>query len=173
MGCRLAWVGVTKGLVLFGRRRTRWALVAAFALAVAWPVATGDAATTRNAAVPAKLLGVWHKTMTQADWHRAGVSRDAGVYTFVIKKTGAVTVYRPGDYGTSCGSSCSDFTTTFRPSDGRLRLGPVPVCSFEGIYSWRLAGEDVDRGARRRHEVRGSRNLLRRSLEALTLPVFG
>jgi hypothetical protein len=24
-----------------------------------------------------------------------------------------------------------------------------------------------------RHEVRGSRNLLRRSLEALTLPVFG
>ena len=92
MGCWLAWVGVTKGLLLVGRRCTRRAIVAAFALAVAWPVVTVDAATTRTAAVPAKLLGVWHKTMTQADWHRAGVSRDAGVYTFVIKKTGAVTV---------------------------------------------------------------------------------
>ena len=143
MGCRFAWVGVTKGPLLFGRRCTRRAIVAAFALAVAWPVASVDAATTRTAAVPAKLLGVWHKTMTQADWHRAGVSRDAGVYTFVIKKTGAVTVYRPGDYGTSCGSSCSDFTTTFRPSDGRQRLGPVPVCSFGGIYSWRRAGRTL------------------------------
>jgi hypothetical protein len=111
---------------------------------MAWPVATGDAATARTAAVPAKLLGVWHKTMTKAEWDRAGVYREAGVYTFVIKKTDAVTVYRPGDYRTSCGNSCSeDFTTTFRPSDGRLRLGPVPVCSFEGIYSWRLAGRTL------------------------------
>ena len=45
---RLAWVGVTKGPLLFGRRRTRWAIVAAFAFAVAWPVATVDAATTRE-----------------------------------------------------------------------------------------------------------------------------
>jgi hypothetical protein len=129
---------------MFGRRSTRWAIVAALALAMASPVVTGDAATTRTRAVPAKLLGVWHKTMTQAEWNRAGVYRQAGVYTFVIKKTGVVTVYLPGDYRTSCGSSCSeDFTTTFRTSAVRLRLGPVPVCSFEGIYSWRLAGRTL------------------------------
>ena len=129
---------------MLGRRCTCWAIVAAFALAMVWPVATGAAATTRTATVPAKLLGVWHKTMTAAEWNRAGVYRDPGVYTFVIKKTGAVTVYKPGDYRTSCGTSCSeDFTTTFRPSGGRLRLGPVPVCSFGGMYGWRLAGRTL------------------------------
>jgi hypothetical protein len=125
---------------VFGRRCTRWAIVPAFALAIAWPVATGGATTARTGAVPAKLLGVWHKTMTRAEWEHAGVYRDVGVSTFVIKKTGTVTVYKPGDYRTSCGSSCSeDFTTTFRPSGGHLVLGNVPVCSFEGVYSWRLA----------------------------------
>jgi hypothetical protein len=39
--------------------------------------------------------------MTRAEWERAGVYRDVGVYTFVIKKTGAVTVYKPGEYRTS------------------------------------------------------------------------
>ena len=67
-------------------------------MAIAWPVATGGAATTRAGAVPVKLLGVWHKTMTRAEWEHAGVYRDVGVYTFVIKKTGMVTVYKPGDY---------------------------------------------------------------------------
>jgi hypothetical protein len=118
--------------------------VAAFALAVASPLATAGAATTRTGIVPAKLLGVWHKTMTKAEWDRAGVYRQAGVYTFVIKKPGTVTVYLPGDYRTSCGSACSeDFTTTFRPTGGRLTLGSVPVCSFKGVYSWRLVGRTL------------------------------
>jgi hypothetical protein len=129
---------MTKGLLVWGRRCTRWTIVAAFAIAMAWPVATGGADTNRTAAVPTKLLGVWHKTMTRAEWERAGVYRDVGVYTFVIKKTGAVTVYKPGEYRTSCGSSCSDFTTTFRLNGGRLTLGSVPVCSFQGVYSWPL-----------------------------------
>jgi hypothetical protein len=129
---------------VFARRCTRWAIVAAFALAMVWPLATGGAATTRTGTVPAKLLGVWHKKMTKAEWDRAGVYRDVGVYTFVVKKTGTVTVYRPGDYRTSCGSSCSeDFTTTFRPTSGRLTLGSVPVCSFKGVYSWHLLGRTL------------------------------
>ena len=90
--------------------------------------------------MPAKLLGVWHKTMTRAEWEHAGVYRDAGVYTLVITKTGAVTVYKPGDYRAGCGTACSDFTTTFQPSARRLTLGSVPVCSFKGTYSWRLNG---------------------------------
>jgi hypothetical protein len=117
--------------------------VAVIALAIAWPVTIGGAARIRTGAVPAKLLGVWHKTMTQAEWQHAGVSRDAGVYTFVIKKTGAVTVYKPGEYRASCGSVCEDFTTTFRPNGGRLTLGSVPVCSFKGVYSWHLTGSTL------------------------------
>lgn len=128
-----------------GHGGTRSAIVVAFALATAWPVAAGGAATTRAAAVPPKLLGVWHKTMTKAEWERAGVSRDAGVYTFVIKKTGAVTVYLPGEYRPSCSSACSqDFTTAFKTTGAhRLTLGSVPVCSFEGVYSWYLAGKTL------------------------------
>ena len=82
--------------------------------------------------------------MTKAEWDRAGVYREAGVYTFVIKKTGTVTVYLPGDYRTSCSNSCSeDFTTTFRPTADRLTLGSVPVCSFKGLYSWHLVGRTL------------------------------
>lgn len=129
---------------MFARRTTQLAIVAAFALAMAWPLATGGAATTRTRTVPAKLLGVWHKTMTKAEWARAGVYREAGVYTFVIKKTGSVTVYLPGDYRTSCSNSCSeDFTTTFRPTADRLTLGSVPVCSFKGVYRWHLVGRTL------------------------------
>ena len=84
---------------MLGRRRrcTQWPLAAAFALALTWSAATGGAATTRTGHVPVKLLGVWHKTMTKAQWKRAGVTREVGVYTFLVKKTGTVTVFRPGD----------------------------------------------------------------------------
>ena len=47
---------------------------------------------------------------------------------------------RAGQYSTACGIGCSDVTTTFRPSGARLTLGSVPVCSFKGVYSWRLSG---------------------------------
>ena len=60
-------------MTVLGHRCTRWALLAAFALALTWPAATGGAATTETGAVPAKLGGVWHKTMTKAEWARAGV----------------------------------------------------------------------------------------------------
>jgi hypothetical protein len=118
-------------------------LAAAFALALAltWSAATGGAATTRTGLVPVKLLGVWQKTMTNAQWK--GVTREAGVYTFLVKKAGAVTIYRPGDYRPGCSACTEDFTTTFRPNGGRLTLGSVPVCSFKGVYSWHLTGRTL------------------------------
>ena len=130
---------------MLGRRRrcTQWPLAAAFALALTWSAATGGAATTRTGHVPVKLLGVWHKTMTKAQWKRAGVTREVGVYTFLVKKAGTVTIYRPGDYQPGCSSCTEDFTTTFRPNGGRLTLGSVPVCSFEGVYSWHLTGRTL------------------------------
>jgi hypothetical protein len=117
-------------------------MLGAFALALTWPVATGGAATSRTGALPTKLLGVWHKTMSKAEWERAGVTRDVGVYVFVVKKTGLITIYKPGAYLPTCGA-CQDFTTTFTTTGSRLTLGSVPVCSFKGIYSWRLAGRTL------------------------------
>ena len=129
---------------MLARRRkcTQWPLVAAIALALTWSAAAGGAATSRRGHVPVKLLGVWHKTMTKAQWDRAGVVRDVGVYTFLVKKAGTVTIYKPGDYRSGC-SGCTDFTTTFRPNGGRLTVGSVPVCSFEGVYSWHLTGRTL------------------------------
>jgi hypothetical protein len=117
------------------RRRTQLPLLAAVACALIFPALAGGA----RHGVPAKLLGVWHKTMTHAQWERAGVARDVGVYTFVVKKAGTVTVYKPGGYQAGC-SACADFTTTFSPVAARVTLGNVPVCSFKGVYSWRLTG---------------------------------
>jgi hypothetical protein len=117
-------------------------MVAAFTLALTWPAATGDAATTGTGDVPVKLVGVWRKSMTKAEWDRAGVIRQAGVYVFVVKKVGFITIYRPGDYRPGCGA-CQDFTTTLRTTGDRLTLGSVPVCSSKGVYSWRLAGRTL------------------------------
>jgi len=127
---------------VLGRRCTQWLFVVAFVLGLCWPAARGGAVTTPTARVPVSLVGVWHKTMTKAQWERAGVTRDAGVYTFLVKKAGAITVYRPGDYRPGC-STCEDFTTTFRPSGDRLTLGKVPVCSFVGVYGWQLSGRTL------------------------------
>lgn len=124
------------------RRCAQLPLVAAVAFALTGPAVTGAASSIPTGGVPADLLGVWHKTMTAAQWERAGVARDAGVYTFVVKKAGTVTIYKPGAYQPGCGA-CADFTTAFSTNAGRLTLGSVPVCSFKGVYSWRLAGRSL------------------------------
>jgi hypothetical protein len=125
------------------RRSTRWAIAAAFALAIACPVVTEAATTTRAADVPAKLDGVWHKNMTQADWDRIGVSRAVGIFTIVIKKTGDVIVYLPGTYRSGCSSCPPDFETTITTAGARLALGSVPVCSFKGVYGWTVSGRTL------------------------------
>ena len=112
---------------MLGRRCTQWSITVAFALVVASPVATTGAAA-RTADVPAKLLGAWHKRMTQAEWDRLGGARASGVYTLVIKKTGDVIIYLPGGY--------RDFATTITTAGARLTVGNVPACSFKGTYSW-------------------------------------
>jgi hypothetical protein len=118
------------------RRCTVWAIPLALALAIALPAATGGAATGRTGELPANLRGVWHKTMTQKEWDRAGVYRTVGVYTAVIKKTGAVVIYLPNAYRAGCGSCASDFATTITTNAGHLTVGNVPACSFKGAYSW-------------------------------------
>jgi hypothetical protein len=127
---------------MLSRTCRQWAMAAAFVLVVAWPVATGGAAT-RAAVVPAKLLGVWHKKMTQAEWDRVGVYRAVGVYTAVIKKTGNVIIYLPGGYRSGCRSCTPDFATTITTDGARLTLGSVPVCSFKGTYSWIVSGRTL------------------------------
>src|SRR3954454_18987153 len=111
------------------RRCGQLPLAAALAIALACPAVTAAASTAGTSRVPVKLLGVWHKTMTSAQWEHAGVARDAGGYTFVVKKPGTVTIYKPGDYRPGCSACAEDFTTTFSPTGSHLTIGNVPVCS--------------------------------------------
>ena len=87
---------------------------------------TEAATTTRTAGVPAKLVGVWHKNMTQAEWDRVGVSRALGVYTIVIKKTGQVIVYLPGTYRAGCTLCFPDFETNLTTASAGLMLEGSP-----------------------------------------------
>jgi hypothetical protein len=127
------------------RRPKRWAIAAACALAIAsaWQVATGIAAAARAPDLPPELVGVWHKNMTQADWDRIGVSRSVGVHTIVIGKSGDVIAYQPGPYRPGCSACNQDFQTTIKTTGGRLTLGSVPVCSFEGVYRWTVSGRTL------------------------------
>ena len=91
-----------------------WAVVLAVAVVVI-PVAS--AADTEASAVPAKLTGRWTRTVTAADWKRAGatgfVTSFVGPYTMVVKANGKVSII--------------DFTATFSPlSGGRLSMRGVP-----------------------------------------------
>src|SRR5262245_42925377 len=113
------------------------------AIASICQVATEAAAATRAADVPAKLVGVWHKNMTQAEWDRIGVSRSVGVYTIVIRKSGDVIVYKPGAYRPGCSACIQDFQATIKTTGARLTLGSVPVCSFKGLYKWTVSGRTL------------------------------
>lgn len=108
--------------------------------AAVW-AAAALATPTRGHAAPAKLVGVWHRKMTQAQWSRYEVSRPAGLYTMVFTKDGQLWVFLPGSYRASCGISCStpDFITPFTTAGPRLTLATAPVCGFKGIYHWAVS----------------------------------
>ena len=109
-----------------------WAVVLVVA-AVVVPIAS--AADTKAGAVPANLVGRWTRTVTAADWKRAGatgfVTSVVGPQTMVVKANGNVTVV--------------DFTAKFLPlSGGRLSISGVPVCyAKKGLYGWKVAGRKL------------------------------
>jgi hypothetical protein len=92
-----------------------------------------DASATDNeaSAVPNTLVGRWTRTVTAADWKRAGatgfVTSFVGPYTMAVKPNGKVRII--------------DFTATFASlSGGRLSMSGVPVCyPKKGLYRWKVA----------------------------------
>ena len=109
-----------------------WVVVLAVAVVVI-PVAS--AADTEASVVPANLVGRWTRTVTAADWKRAGatgfVTSFVGPYTMAVKANGKVSII--------------DFTATFSPlSGGRLSIRGVPVCyPKKGLYRWKVANRKL------------------------------
>src|SRR5262245_66554574 len=96
------------------RRRAAWRCAAVIlAVAVVIPVANGIASETKASAVPATLVGQWTRTVTAADWKRAGatgfVTSVVGPMTLTVKTNGQISIY--------------DFTAKFSPlSGGRMSI---------------------------------------------------
>ena len=112
--------------------RLCWAVILAGAVIVI-PVAS--AADTAASAVPPNLVGRWTRTVTAADWKRAGatgfVTSFVGPYTMAVKPNGKVSII--------------DFTSTFSPlSGGRVSISGVPVCyPKKGLYRWKVASRKL------------------------------
>lgn len=120
-------------------------LVTVVSVSVAVP-ATGDTATvTRAAAVPAKLVGVWNRNVTVANWSRysdVGIG-PTGVWTMVIKQGGGVDFYTPNGYRAGCVPTRKcypDFSDRFTVAGARLTASPVPPdCPIRGLYTWKTS----------------------------------
>ncbi len=101
--------------------------------AVVVPVAS--ATNTEASSVPTNLVGRWTRTVTAADWKRAGatgfVTSFVGPYTMAVKPNGKVKII--------------DFTATFSPLPGRrLSISGVPVCyPKKGLYRWKVANRKL------------------------------
>jgi hypothetical protein len=105
--------------------------LAALTLALALPLTSGNASGTKPSAVPATLVGQWTRTVTAADWKRAGATGFAtsfvGPTTMAVKANGNVSII--------------DFIAKFSPlSGGRLSISGVPICyPKRGLYRWKVA----------------------------------
>jgi hypothetical protein len=108
------------------------ALLVTAALSV--PVVDGVAAVTGEGAVPAKLVGRWSRNFTLADWKGTDFT-GVGVFSMVVKPSGAVQVYLPG------GGTQPWLTTRFSPSSGRITVRRIPLCvEPNGLYEWKVVG---------------------------------
>ena len=111
------------------RNRAVLAIAVVLMAALVVPVAGGIAAETESNVVPQQLVGRWSRNV------KAAAFPFPGVWSMVIKKSGAVAFYRPG-------VSSVDFTTAFNASaSGRLNVGTVPICATKAVYRWKVSGK--------------------------------
>src|SRR5262245_35566843 len=114
-----------------GKSHSSIALTVVLAIALVVPLASATASETKASAVPAQLVGKWTRTVTAADWKRAGatgfVTSVVGPMTLTVKPNGMIFIY--------------DFSAKFSPlPGGRLSISGVPVCyPKKGLYRWKVA----------------------------------
>ena len=97
----------------------------------------GTATATLSSKVPQQLIGSWKRSVTAADFKRAGASTYAifaGPYSIVVKRSGDVGVNAPG--------TVADFIARLSVlAGGRLIIDRNPECpGAKGLYRWKVAG---------------------------------
>lgn len=111
-----------------GRRSARATAALAIAAAVAL---AGTVATASTNAVPASLVGCWHRHVPALP-----VGTPAGTWLMKLTSAGKLAAYTPGT--TSCGAF-PDFTAAVSVAGAKLTIGFVPICHTKGIYSWKAS----------------------------------
>jgi len=127
--------------VVMGRHRHKalWCSAVVLAVAVVLPVATGIAAPTTRATVPAPLVGTWGKTMTAATWRKHGeYAEPAGDWAIAITKGGVTSLFAPKPYDllTTMHVAATGTSVVFGPTaDG--------ACPTRGTYTWKVSGRTL------------------------------
>jgi hypothetical protein len=103
----------------------------ALVITAAVSVRDGMAASGKAGTVPQALVGCWHRHVGPLP-----VGTSAGVWLVGITRAGRLAAYTPGS--TKCDSS-SDFTATVSVVGKHLTVGPVPVCTTKGVYTWKAS----------------------------------
>ena len=109
------------------------------------PAASGIAAVTGASAIPAKVVGVWSRNVTTAEWKKYGVvGEPAGVWEIRFFKNGNISVYRPSP---TCSSCEADATPLASVTGASLKIGPIADCmtteGFYGWYGWKITGRTL------------------------------
>src|SRR5436305_1594848 len=84
------------------------------AVAVLVPAA-GIAAATEASAFSGRLVGVWQRNVTKANFQKYGAAKydfPSGVWTMVIRKNGNVKFYVPDSYVKGCTQCVPDVVTS-------------------------------------------------------------
>ena len=95
------------------------------------PATESSASSTRATAVPAAMVGCWHRHVGALP-----VGTPAGTWLIGITRAGRLAAYTPGSR--RC-NAYFDFSTTISVSGKRLTIGKVPICPTKGTYSWKSA----------------------------------
>ena len=105
------------------------------------------AAAAPAGGVPAKLLGTWTRTITAADWKKAGFGTNViGLWKMTVKPNGHFAVNVPPNTAFSTGIAWQiSFSAR---AGGQMTIGPMGECVTGGIldagaYRWKVAGRTL------------------------------
>ena len=131
-----------------GRRMCWWCSAVVLTVGLIVPLTGANAASSETGSVPAKLVGAWSRTVTQANYNKYGVGHEGffvGVWAMVVKKSETL-FYTPGSFKPGCvakAACSSDFSATFAGNGARIVVAGTVVCSGKVTFSWKVSGQSL------------------------------
>ncbi len=96
----------------------------------------GGLASASTTAVPKAIVGCWHRHAPALP-----VGTAPGTWQIEVTRTGELRAYTPG-----MAAGCKlqpDFTGMISVAGRQLTIGPLPVCSAKGIFTWKAGARSL------------------------------